>query len=50
MALLDLQAMESPATDLAHHSSSSGHSCTASDLSITLCGDHSGLSALLCHN
>jgi hypothetical protein len=50
MALLDLQAMDSPIVDMATGSSSSGHSCTASDLSVALCGDHSGLSALLCLN
>jgi hypothetical protein len=50
MALLDLQAMDSPIVDMATGSSSSGHSCTASDLSVTLCGDHSNLSALLCNN
>ncbi|HCT79899.1 MAG TPA: SapB/AmfS family lantipeptide [Micromonosporaceae bacterium] len=50
MALLDLQAMDSPIVDMATGSGSSGHSCTASDLSVTLCGDHSGLSALLCNN
>ncbi len=50
MALLDLQAMDSPIVDMATGSGSSGHSCTASDLSITLCDGHSNLSALLCNN
>jgi hypothetical protein len=41
MALLDLQGMETPASELAHHghSSSSTHSCG---------GGVSGLSLLLC--
>jgi hypothetical protein len=48
MALLDLQAMDSPIVDMATGSSASGHSC-GSDLSVTLCGGHgSELSVLLC--
>jgi hypothetical protein len=50
MALLDLQAMDSPIVDMATGSSSSGTSCTASDLSVLACGDHSGLSVTICHN
>ncbi|MDQ7906431.1 SapB/AmfS family lanthipeptide [Phytohabitans sp. ZYX-F-186] len=50
MALLDLQAMETPATELGNNSSHSNHSCSASDLSALLCGDHSVLSVTLCHN
>ena len=52
MALLDLQGMEMPASDLANGggggSSASGNSCTASDLSVALCGDHSVLSVAAC--
>ena len=50
MALLDLQAMDDQIDMATGGGGSSGHSCTASDLSVTLCGDHSGLSALLCNN
>jgi len=52
MALLDLQAMDTP-IDMATGgggSGASGHSCTASNLSVTLCGDHSVISLLLCDN
>lgn len=51
MALLDLQGMETPASELAHHghgSSASGHSCP-SNLSVLICGGTSGLSVTLCH-
>jgi nanoRNase/pAp phosphatase (c-di-AMP/oligoRNAs hydrolase) len=50
MALLDLQGMENSAMDTGGggHSSNSGASCTASDLSALLCGDHSVLSVTLC--
>jgi hypothetical protein len=49
MALLDLQAMSTPAPETAGGGSShSKHSCDASGLSVTLCDGHSGLSALLC--
>jgi hypothetical protein len=51
MALLDLQGMETPASELAHHgggSSASGHSCP-SGLSVAACGGPSGLSVALCH-
>lgn len=51
MALLDLQGMENVlATDGGHGggSGSSAHSCP-SDLSVTLCEPHSGLSLLLCY-
>ena len=44
MALLDLQAMESPAPQGRH---SRGCGCP-SNLSVTLCNDGSGLSVLLC--
>jgi hypothetical protein len=48
MALLDLQAMESPIVDMATGSSTSGASC-GSDVSLTLCGPHgSEASLLLC--
>lgn len=50
MALLDLQAMDTPADELATNSNSSGHSCGASELSVALCGEHSVLSAALCFN
>jgi hypothetical protein len=51
MALLDLQAMETPIDELAaNKSDSSGHSCDASNLSVALCDGHSVLSALLCYN
>lgn len=50
MALLDLQGMEAPNTELAADSSTSKHSCHGSDLSVTLCEGGSELSALLCHN
>jgi len=51
MALLDLQGMETPASELAGHkggSSASGHSCP-SNLSLALCEGTSGLSVALCH-
>jgi len=48
MALLDLQAMETPIVDLATGSSNSGHSCTGSELSLLLCGVTSDLSVLAC--
>ncbi len=50
MSVLDLQGMESatPSNANSHGSSGSGHSCP-SDLSLTLCGGTSGLSALICH-
>jgi hypothetical protein len=52
MALLDLQGMETPASELANHdrggSSGSGHSCP-SNLSVAACGGGSGLSVALCH-
>jgi hypothetical protein len=49
MALLDLQAMETPVTELAAAgSSASGHSCP-SHLSVAICGGGSGLSVALCH-
>jgi len=49
MALLDLQAMDSPIVDMATGSSNSGASC-GSDLSVALCGPNHGseLSAVLC--
>jgi hypothetical protein len=50
MALLDLQGMESPVVDLATGSSTSGHSCHGSELSVTLCEPQSGLSVLLCEH
>ena len=50
MALLDLQAMDSPIVDMATGSNSSGHSCDASNLSVLICDGHSVLSAALCHN
>jgi hypothetical protein len=46
MALLDLQGLESPAPQ-GRHSGGGGCGCP-SNLSITLCGGGSGLSALLC--
>jgi hypothetical protein len=50
MALLDLQAMETPIAELATDSSSSnGHSCDGSDVSLALC-EHSDLSVALCLN
>jgi Lanthionine-containing peptide SapB precursor RamS len=49
MALLDLQGMEgAPQDGGGHGSSNSGKSCP-SNLSLTLCGGGSGLSALICH-
>ena len=48
MALLDLQAMETPAAEMAGHSSGS-KSCAESDLSVALCHE-SHLSVLLCQN
>jgi hypothetical protein len=49
MALLDLQGMETPNTELsAAGSSASGHSCP-SNLSVLICGGTSGLSVTLCH-
>ena len=48
MALLDLQAMTTPTPETGGGSSASKNSCTASDLSVALCGDHSVLSAALC--
>jgi hypothetical protein len=50
MALLDLQAMETPIDELATKSDSSGHSCGASELSVVACGEHSVLSLAICHN
>lgn len=51
MALLDLQGMDAaPQTGGGGHSNSSGHSCDASNLSVTICDGHSVLSLLLCHN
>jgi hypothetical protein len=47
MALLDLQGMETPTTELATDSSNSKHSCHDSDISVTLCED-SGVSLLAC--
>lgn len=47
MALLDLQAMDTPIVDLATGSSGS-NSCNTSELSVTLCGGPSGLSLLAC--
>lgn len=49
MALLDLQGMEAPTSELAATGSSgSGHSCP-SNLSLLICGGTSGLSVTLCH-
>lgn len=49
MALLDLQGMEAPVSELAAAgSSASGHSCP-SNLSVLACGGTSGLSVTLCH-
>lgn len=48
MALLDLQAMDAPTSDLATGSSTSGHSCHGSELSLTLCSGPSGFSVLIC--
>jgi hypothetical protein len=51
MALLDLQGMDAaPQTGGGGHSNSSGHSCDASNVSVTICEGHSVLSLLLCHN
>ncbi|GAA4726032.1 SapB/AmfS family lanthipeptide [Phytohabitans rumicis] len=50
MALLDLQGMETPVTELAADSSNSKHSCGGSELSVTLCEGESDLSALLCQH
>jgi len=50
MALLDLQAMETPIDELATKSDSSGHSCGASEASLALCGEHSVFSLALCFN
>jgi hypothetical protein len=44
MALLDLQAMDSPIVDMANGSSSSGASC-GSDVSLLLCGGGHGSEA-----
>jgi|GEM_PF-1493700 len=48
MALLDLQAMDTPVVDMAGGSSNSGHSCNGSELSLALCGETSDLSVLGC--
>jgi hypothetical protein len=51
MALLDLQGMETPASELTAAkggSSASGHSCP-SNLSAALCDHNSGLSVALCY-
>lgn len=47
MSVLDLQAMEAPQGNSSGGSSASGKSCP-SNLSVTLCGGGSGLSALAC--
>jgi len=49
MALLDLQGMAAPNSELSWGSSTSGASC-GSDLSVTLCGPNHGseLSVTLC--
>jgi hypothetical protein len=48
MALLDLQAMDTPVVEMAGGSSNSGHSCTGSELSLLLCGVTSDLSVAAC--
>ena len=48
MALLDLQGMETPASELAGGSSNSAHSCNGSDLSVALCGETSDISVVAC--
>jgi hypothetical protein len=51
MALLDLQGMETPTSELTAAkggSSGSGHSCP-SNLSAALCDHNSGLSVALCY-
>lgn len=50
MALLDLQAMDTPIVELATGSGSSHTSCDASNLSVLVCEGHSVLSVAICHH
>jgi hypothetical protein len=49
MALLDLQAMDTPAPETGGGHSGASASCPPSNVSLTLCHE-SNLSLLLCHN